>query len=115
MDRRIVIKSKMEELARNFQPFLEECEKRGYPIKKIRFREMWPGDVEPNIDADVWAEWAPEKGWGYARTAGFLEDILNETVPKEQQDGFQGFNVEDTYQHFMRYERPEPNIQLLAG
>lgn len=115
MDRRLVIKSKMEDLARNFQPFLVECEKRGYPIKKMRMREFWPGDTEPRIFVDVWTEWVAEKDWGYTKTSCFLEDILNDTVPKEQQDGFCGFNVEDTYQHFMRYERPLPDIQLLAG
>lgn len=106
----------MEELLKNFQPFLTECEKRGYPVKKIRFSELFPGDIEPNIAVDLWTEWAPEKGWGYAQTAEFMQGILNETVPKEQQKGFCGFNVEDTYRHFMRLERPQPPyIQLLAG
>lgn len=113
MDRRTIVRGKMAALLKNFQPFLQECEKRGFPIAKMRFREAFPGDITTPIWADVLTEWAGERG--PIAVGGILEDILEVTVPKEQQDSFCGFNVENTPERFMLYERPEPYLQLLAG
>lgn len=113
MDRRTMIKAKMANLNSSFQPFLSECERRGFPIRQLRFREFFPGDITTPISADVLIDW--RNGRGFVDSAIILQGILEKTVAKDELKDFFGFNISDTQERFNFYERPEPYIQLLAG
>lgn len=112
MDRQAMIRSQMKELMTSFEPFLRECEERGYPVAKIRMQELFPGDATTPFYADVLTEWAP--GHGSFGVSRILTDILDETVDKTKRTNFMGFCVEDTIERFMKREREPQYAQYTA-
>lgn len=110
MDRETYVMGRMRELLANFQPFLKECEKRGYPVKKIRIRETYPGDVSTSFIADVLTEWAGDRG--YVAVAMILQEILADSLPAEKYETFSGFIISESEERFRKYAKEPQYLQL---
>jgi hypothetical protein len=67
-----------EYLCQQLTPFVEECERRGYPVKNLRVRETFPGDHK-TFCAEVDTDWADDS----LKARHLLRPILKETTPEE--------------------------------
>lgn len=110
MDRETYVMERMRELLSNLQPFFAECEKKGYPIKKVRIMEMYPGDITTSFFVNVLTEWAGDRG--FLDVAMILEEILADTLPKDKYDTFSGFIVAESEERFKKYAREPQYLQL---
>jgi hypothetical protein len=73
-----------EQMESQLQPFIDECERRGYPISEVRIVEPIPG-VHKSFILECVADWIvdKEKGMNDITASELIEKILRETTPKE--------------------------------
>ncbi|MDR1963822.1 MAG: hypothetical protein LBQ50_08585 [Planctomycetaceae bacterium] len=73
-----------EQIEAQLQPFIEECERRGYPITDVRVIESIPG-VHNSFVLEFIADWLIDKDKGMDDFAAIrlFRNILRETTPKE--------------------------------
>ncbi|MDR0703555.1 MAG: hypothetical protein LBF88_01055 [Planctomycetaceae bacterium] len=65
------------------QPFIDECERRGYPVTDVQLRESIPG-VYNSFVLDLTADWIiDEDKINPLAINPLLRSILRETTPKE--------------------------------
>lgn len=70
-----------DELKRLLQPFRDECEKQGRPLKEIQLKEAFPGDISTSYILQISADWIEEiPAWD---AIDFLFDILWKTADEE--------------------------------
>lgn len=97
----------MIKLRKHFIPFLKECEKRGYPIKKVRFRQYGP-----QIVANVLTDWVVERDMGAVETSEILQNILYDVVPEEHLKHFFAFRICESEERFMMHRLANSKLQL---
>jgi hypothetical protein len=73
-----------EQMEAQMKPFIDECERRGYPVTDVRIIESIPG-VHNSFVLEFIADWLIDKDKGMDDfTAHCLfRNILHETTPKE--------------------------------
>jgi hypothetical protein len=66
------------------QPFIDECERRGYPVTDVHLRESIPG-VYNSFVLDLTADWIidEDKGMDDFAATRLFRGILRETTPEE--------------------------------
>jgi hypothetical protein len=78
--RQVDITGQMES---QLQPFIDECERRGYPVTDVQLRESIPG-VYNSFVLDLTADWIiDEDKIDPIAITPLFRSILRETTPKE--------------------------------
>ncbi|GHT45119.1 hypothetical protein FACS189454_04080 [Planctomycetales bacterium] len=81
-----------EQLESQLQPFIDECERRGYPITDVHIIEAIPG-VHNSLALEYVADWIidKDKNMDDFIANNLIESILRETTPKEVHQYIYGF------------------------
>jgi hypothetical protein len=99
-----------EQLESQLQPFIDECERRGYPITDVQLVESIPG-VYNSFALEFIADWA--KDMGRIEAMHIIRTVLHETTPEDVHQFIYGI-VPDFSPRILEQIRAENKIARTA-
>ncbi|MDR3182519.1 MAG: hypothetical protein LBT89_06305 [Planctomycetaceae bacterium] len=99
-----------ERLESQLQPFIDECERRGYPIRDVEVIESIPG-VHNSFGLAFDADW--DVGMDPGERITLMRDILRETTPQEVHQHMHAFLANPSQEVMAQFRIP--SVTARAG